>query len=510
MISNRNREINMDVIDHYDLVVIGSGPAGFAAAMRGVDFGKKVAIVEARNIGGAGVFNGALTSKTMWELSSDYAVASVVDRGYRASHLTVDYSEVKKTVIQAAKNKQYQMMSQIETFSLNNKITEAGSLTLIRGVARFKDAHYILIDLCDRNACQQISGDYFIIATGSRPRSHPSLRTDGVRIVNSDQLLNLKKFPERMLIVGSGIIGCEFATIFSNFNQTEVHLLDRAHRVIPFEDNDVSDFVSDGLEGNGVHIHHTANFRTVRKKADALDVVLDYDDGHSRVIEVDVILVSIGRVPNTDQLCLDNINITPSARGYLDINTECALDDFNKCHIFAAGDVTGHKALYCVAEEQGRHIVEAIWGNVAYPLDYSHLPTLMFFKPELASVGLNECQLRARKIPYRVGYYSNALVNRAIAMQNTRGFVKIVISDDGKNRILGMRAGGPQASAFITSIAYLINQDLTVEDVLRNTHPHPSVTEGIQECLRLLMGMSIYKPEVFPEEIMVRHWQPEV
>lgn len=141
----------MDVIDHYDLVVIGSGPAGFAAAMRGVDFGKKVAIIEAKNIGGAGVFNGALTSKTMWELSSDYAVASAVDRGYRASHLTVDYSEVKKTVIQAAKTKQYQMMSQIETFSLDNQITGGGSLTLIRGVARFKDANHILIDLCDRN-----------------------------------------------------------------------------------------------------------------------------------------------------------------------------------------------------------------------------------------------------------------------------------------------------------------------------------------------------------------------
>ncbi|QZT38322.1 NAD(P)/FAD-dependent oxidoreductase [Halosquirtibacter xylanolyticus] len=495
-------------IEHFDLVVIGSGPAGFAAAMRAVDFNKKVAIVEAKHMGGAGVYNGALTSKTMWELSADFAVASAVNRGYRASHLTVDYKEVKKTVVKAAKTKQYQMLSQIETFAYNEDHPEKGSLTLYRGHAQFSDPHHIDIKLLGEDGNVMIHGDYFIVATGSRPRQHPVLVTDGKQIVNSDELLNLKKFPERMLIVGSGIIGCEFATIFSNFNRTEVHLLDRAHRVIPFEDTDVSDFVSEGLEKNGVHIHHTANFRSVKKKKDSLDVVLDYEDGHSRVIEVDVILVSIGRIPNTDHLCLENTGIVPSERGFLDVNNKCALDEFLKCHIFAAGDITGNKALYCVAEDQGRHIVEAIWANVDYPLDYSHLPTLMFFKPELASVGMNESQLRERKIPYKAAYYSNTLVNRAIAMQNTRGFVKIMISDDGKNKILGMRASGPQASAFITSFAYLLNQDLTVEEVLKNTHPHPSVTEGIQECLRLLMGMSIYKPEVFPDEIKVKEWRP--
>ncbi|QZE14942.1 NAD(P)/FAD-dependent oxidoreductase [Halosquirtibacter laminarini] len=496
-----------DNIEHFDLVVIGSGPAGFAAAMRAIDFHKKVAIVEEKNLGGAGVFHGALTSKTMWELSADFAVASAVNRGYRASHLTVDYKKVKKTVVNAAKTKQYQMLSQIESFSSSNKIGHGGSLTLIQGHGSFQDAHYLNIETRGEGE-KVIYGEYFIIATGSRPRQHPILKTDGHRIVNSDELLGLDRFPERMLIVGSGIIGCEFATIFSNFNQTEVHLLDRAHCVIPFEDKDVSSFVSEGLEKNGVQIHHTANFRTVRKKEDSLDVVLDYEDGHSRVIEVDVILVSIGRVPNTDHLKLENAGLHANERGFLEINNECAMEDFSKCHIFAAGDTTGHKALYCVAEEQGRHIVEAIWGNVAYPLDYSHLPTLMFFKPELASVGMNETQLQEKKIPYRAAYYSNKLVNRAIAMQNTRGFVKIMISDDGKNKILGMRAGGPQASAFITSFAYLLDQNLTVEEVLKNTHPHPSVTEGIQECLRLLMGMSIYKEEVFPEEIKLTEWKP--
>jgi dihydrolipoamide dehydrogenase len=194
----------------------------------------------------------------------------------------------------------------------------------------------------------------------------------------------------------------------------------------------------------------------------------------------------------------------------LKINEECALSNFGECNIFAAGDVTGQKALYGVAEEQGRFIVEAIFGKTNYMLDYSHMPTLMFFKPELAAVGANEKMLRSKGIPYRAAYYSNELVNRTIAMRNTSGFVKIMVSNDGSgsDRILGMRAAGPQASAFIVSIAYLINADIRLQEVLQSIHPHPSVTEGIQECLRVFYNQSIFKPLAFPHLIHVNEWKP--
>jgi len=489
----------------FDLAVIGSGPGGFAATMRAVDFGKNVCLIEAGHLGGTGIMNGPLTSKTMWELSVDYSIAAAVDRGYRASGLQVDYSMVKKTVIAAAKTKQYQMLSQIESFSTKNN--DYGSITYIRGFAKFINRN--TLGISTENGLEIIESEYIIIATGSKPRELAELPVDQKLIFDSDGLLNLDRFPERMMILGSGIIGCEFAAIFSNFKQTEVHLLDRTHRVIPFEDDDVSDFVSNNLEKNGVIIHHTATLRTVRKEKDHLEVVLDFDDGHSQVIEVDILLVSIGRDANTQGLCLENVAIQPNVKGYLHINEECATGDFQKCNIFAAGDVTGQKALYGVAEEQGRFIVEAIFGLTTYRLDYSYMPTLMFFKPELASVGANEKILREKKIPYKSVFYSNELVNRAIAMRSTNGFIKIIVSNDGSEKILGMRAAGPQASAFIVSIAYLINSDIRLHEVLQSIHPHPSVTEGIQECIRIFYNQSIYKPKAFPSLIRVTEWKPE-
>lgn len=489
----------------FDLVIIGSGPAGFSAAMRAIDYKKSVCIIEKSHLGGAGVMNGALSSKTMWELSRDYSIASSISRGYRASGLSVDYNKVQKTILQAAKQKQLQMLSQIETF--NKKSDNHGSVELIYGKASFIDSH--TVEVTGKNGFEIINGDNFIIATGSRPRHLPDLEIDNTRIIDSDGVLKLKEFPQRMIIIGSGIIGCEFATMFSNYNQTEVHLLDRQHKVLPGEDDDISKFVSDSLADNGVIIHHTANLRCIRKKADCLEVVLDYNDGHSSVIEVDVALVAVGRVPNLDNIGLENVNIKTTERGFLNINESCAINDFKACNIFAAGDVTGHAQLYAVGELQGRYLIEALYGNKAFPLTYDNMPTLMFFKPAVASVGMNEKMCQEQNIAYKAATYSNILVNRTIAMRNTQGFVKIIVSDDDKNRILGMRAAGPQASTLISSIAFQINQKSTIKDIRSNIHPHPSISEGVQECLRVFNETSIFKPEAFPDFIKLKSWKPE-
>lgn len=487
----------------FDLVIIGSGAAGFSAASRALDYKKNICIIEAGEIGGAGIMNGALVSKTMWELSSDYAIASKVNRGYRASGLNVNFQKVKKTVIQAAKERQYQMLSQIETFA--DKNSEKGSITLVKGFAKFIDKNNIEVSGGEKTKI--ISGDYFIIATGSRPRDYPNIPVDGKLIFNSDNILNLKKFPEKLMIIGSGIIGCEFATIFSNFDQTEVHLLDRTNRVVPFEDDDISDFVSENLEANGVKIHYEASLRTIRKRDDYLEVILDYEKGHSQVIEVDAALIAIGRVANTENIGLEKIGFTEKKHGIIRMDEFCSLKDIKTDNIFAAGDITGHGQLYNIAQVQARHIIDKIYGNLHEEITYKNMSTLMFFKPELASVGRNEKQLRAKNIPYKVAYYSNELVSRTIAMRNIKGFVKLIVSNDGKNRILGMRAASPQASAFIVSVAHLIDEENGLDEVFKTVHPHPGVTEGIEECIRLFYNSSVFKPEAFPDKIKYREWK---
>jgi len=482
----------------YDVCVIGSGPAGFAAAMRSYDFDNHVVIIEGSNLGGAGIINGALTSKTLWELSTNYATAKRTDRGYRVSGIDVDYNKVQDRVYQAAREKQYQLLSQIETFSRRSDNTR--SISLIKGWARFKNSQVIVVESKEEQI--EIYADSFIIATGSTPREHPLLKIDQRRIINSDDISSLKEFPKRILIVGAGIIGCEFATIFANYEQTQVHLLDSQRRVIPFEDDDVSDYVNKKLLDMGV-MHHKATLREVRKEPTHIDVILDYEDGHTEVIAVDVILVSIGRVPNTKRLSLENTNIQLDERGIPKVNSEYQVDK----NIYVAGDISGNMALVNIAEMEGRFAARAIEKNITFPLSYDNISTIMFFKPEISAIGLTEKECQAKNISYKVITYQHSIISRAIAMRETDGFFKIIVTNEENPLILGMRAAGLQSAVSIIFIATIMNNNTRLNDIMKTIHPHPSISEGIQECLRILKGKSILKPEAFPEQIKFKVWE---
>ncbi|MEJ2038678.1 MAG: NAD(P)/FAD-dependent oxidoreductase [Desulfosarcinaceae bacterium] len=489
--------------EKYDVCILGAGPGGFAGAMRAVDLGRHVCLVEGDEIGGTGVKWGALASKTMWELAKDYAVASKRDRGYRCTHLQVDYTAVRHTVLEAVKEKQYQMLSQIETYS-HGHWQGPGDITYVRGWGRFKDRQHLLVDLADGGQ-KEIAADRFLVVTGSKPRRFAHVPVDQERILDSDGVLELKQFPKRLMIIGAGVTGCEYATIFSNFGQTHVLLVDHQERILPYEDLDISNFVSRKLEASGTRIFHSAKLRTIDKKPGHLEVVLDFKDGHATVVEVDVVLISIGREPNLKNLNLEAAGLSPDATGYLDSDEDCLVDG----NIYAAGDVTHRPALVNMAIRESRHAIKHMFGTPSHPLDFPNMSTVMFFYPAVAAVGLNETTCQKKKIPYRVATYANALLTRATAMRDTSGFVKIIVSDDGTDRILGMRAAGPQVSNAIMSIALLIDQEVNTSVVLNSMYPHPTMSEGIQECLRMLEDKSVYKPNAFPELLRIRRWDPD-
>ena len=486
----------------YNVCVIGCGSAGFAAAMRSYDFNNHVCIVEGNSVGGAGIADGALSSKTMWELSKDFSIAKRVDRGYRASNLSVDYEKVRDNVFSAVREKEYQIRSQIETFSKKDGSTK--SLTLIEGWGKFSKDKTLIVSKHNGEVVE-IEADDFIIASGSHPRKHPTLEVDGKRIITSDHILKLKKFPREILIIGAGVVGCEFATIFADFGQTKVHLLDSQARVIPFEDDDVSDYANQMLEDIGVHIHHRASLRGISKHDNHIDITLDYKDNHTEVISVDTILISIGRVASVKKLGLENIGVSISDRGTLITDEQCRVCD----NIYAAGDISGHNALVNVAEMEGRFAAKAIESKIAYPLRYRNMSTIMFFNPEISAIGLNEKECREQQIAYRVVFYKHALVSRAIAMRDTSGFFKMIVSDEDEPHVLGMRAAGPQSAASIMYIATLMDHDTSLGEIMKTVHPHPSITEGIQECIRILLGKSIFKPEAFPQFVSFKSWRPE-
>jgi len=491
-------------IDTFDLCVIGAGPGGVAGAMRAIDAGRHVCLIEGDEIGGTGVKWGALASKTMWELAKDYAVAAKTDRGYRCSDLRVDYQAVRDTVIEAVKEKQYQLLSQIETFARGHW-KGPGSIKYLRGWGRFSGPDRVAVDLAE-GGTEEIAADHFLLCTGSKPRHFDHIEVDQQRIFDSDGIFQLERFPRRLMIIGAGVTGCEYATIFSNFGQTNVFLVDHQEQVIPYEDEDVSDFVSTNLERHGVKIFHSTKVRDIVRKPQHLEVVLDFDDGHATVVEVDAALISIGRDPYIHKLNLEKAGLKPDAAGYLDCDPDGCLGS----NIYAAGDVTHRPALVNMATMESRHAVKHMFNLPARPLSFPNMSTVMFFYPAVAAVGLNEKACRRKKIAYRVATYANALLPRAIAMRATSGFAKIIVSDDDTQKILGMRAAGPQVSSTIMSIALLIDQDKNAMDALGTMFPHPTMSEVIQECLRLLSGKSLYRPEAFPELLKIRRWRPEV
>lgn len=457
----------------YDLVVIGAGPAGFAGAMRARNLGKRVALVERDRPGGAGLRRGALSSKTMWELAKDYATACRTDRGYAATGLAPDWRRIREVVGTALDEREAQLRHRLGC-------EPPSGLAWLRGTGRFTSPHTVAVTH-DDGAQTMLEADHFLVATGSRPRTAPGVEPDGARILTSDHVEDLADFPARLVILGAGVVGCEYATIFARFGRTEVHLLDRAARILPFEDEDVSASVDASLRELGVVVHQGAKLAGVGRHADGVDCTLESGE----VIPGSHLLLSVGRAPAVDDLGLELAGVERTETGAIRVQGTTTTAP----HIHAAGDTTADVALANVAEVEARHAVEQMFGLDPRPLCYEALSSVLFLAPEVATVGYNEQQARAAGIEYRVATVSNALVPRNIAMRSTGGFVKLLARPDG--RLLGLRVVGPQASATAQGVALLIDRGGTLEDLDRCFHPHPAIPEGVQEAARRLLGRSV-------------------
>lgn len=476
----------------FDLIVIGGGPSGYAAAMRGIDFGKKVCLVERNRIGGAGVYDGALSSKTLWEVSNRVAGINdaIVNDGREPYEIS--WETVQKTVNEAKLERKFQYSMHLKL--LQDTATNQ-SLWVERGEASFVSSHEIRI--VNEGNEKILKGEHIIIATGSRPRHLPQYEIDEKYILTSDGIEHIDDYPESLVIVGAGVIGCEYATIFANLGKTKVHLIDRQSRILPGEDEDVSDLVAKNLENRGVTIHHNATLERMEVVDGEVEYELSYPDNSRQVIRVKKALLSIGRVPNIEQLNLEAAGVTLTDRGVIEVDdTQTRVP-----HIYAVGDVTGGISLVNMGEIEARHAVEKIFENKQTRLNIDNVCTIMFLQPEVALVGMNEQQCIEKNIPIKVVKIDFSVIARAIAMRKTQGFFKIIVTNDDEMHILGMRACGEHASTAIQGVGLLIKMNQPIEVLSELIHPHPSIVEGIQECVRMLLNRSIFKSNVFKDKL---------
>ncbi|MCE3295454.1 MAG: Dihydrolipoyl dehydrogenase [Crocinitomicaceae bacterium] len=477
----------------FDLIVMGGGPAGYAAAMRGVDFGKSVCLIERDRVGGAGLYNGAMSSKTLWELSQKVANVNDTILSNGTKPFAITWEQVKKTLEEAIFERKFQYSCHIKLLQTETFNTQ---FTFLRGDAAFTSPHEI--EITHEGVTETVYGENIIIATGSRPRMIRNIEVDEKYIMTSNGIEHLDDFPKSLVIVGAGVIGCEYATIFANFGMTKVHIIDRQDRILPFEDSDIASLIDRKMEQKGIIVHHSAQLERLERKDGEVEYELSYPDGKREVIRVERALLSVGRVPNVENIGLEKAGVAMSKRG-IHIGDEDT--QTNVPHIYAVGDVSGRIALVNMGEIEGRHAVEKIFGSNREMLSYDNICTIMFFNPEVAAVGLNEQDCIAKNIPVKIVKIDYSVVARAVAMRKSDGFFKIIVSNDSDMKILGMRAVGEHASSTIQAVGLLIKMNVGIKVLSELVHPHPSIVEGIQECVRMLLNKSIFKSSVFKDKL---------
>ena len=492
-------------MERYDLCVIGGGPAGYATAMRAIDLGKRVLLVERDRIGGTGIYNGALTSKTLWEIAQRASSANELMHTRGREPFRLSWEEISKTLNEAVFERKYLYACHMQLLGSQLVNHAEGSFKHERGHARFLSPNTIRIERPD--ATIDVHADHTVIATGSSPRTLPGIPVDEQRIYTSDGIFRIDDLPKSIVIIGAGVIGCEFATIFSMLGNTRVHLIDRADRILPFEDVDISELVARNLERKGVVFHRQAKLERIAVVDGEVEYLLSYPDGHMETVRVEKALLSVGRKPNLDGLGLDRAGIAMDPATNL-----IRVDDTRTSvpHIFVVGDASGTNMLVNLGEMEGRHAVERIWDGRTTPLSYDSTSTIMFLDPEVAGVGLNEQGCRKRGIPHRVARIDYACLARAIAMRRTKGFFKVIVTDDEHMSVLGMRAVGEHASSAIEAVALMMRLGTSIRELADLVHPHPSITEGVQECARMLLNKSIFKPGIFADKMRCYSWSPAV
>ena len=483
-----------------DVCVIGGGPAGIAAALRAVDYHKSVCLIEKNRIGGADFWNGALQSKTLWEISK-FVRTFRGDTSQRFADRTIsatlDQEKIRTQINNAAELREKQTLDQL---------TAAGVYPIF-GQATFCNPEKVEVQRND-GLVDHIKADYYILATGSRPRQHPQYPADGKTIVTSDEIMQ-QNLPSSIVIIGAGVIGCEFASILANLGDTKVKVIEKANRILPMEDEDIALFVEKLLARKKVTFHHHSALKHLEVKEGGVHyTITDKRTGDDSTFVVEKALVSIGRVPHYGGLGLENLPSAKVENGKIKKDGHLRLCGYE--HIYVCGDAAMDIALVNVGELEGRRTIDHIYSPKPPSISanqFDNLSTIMFLDQEVAAVGKNEQDCQKEKIAYRCAVYGYDFVSRAVAMGNTKGFVKLICTNDRQQIVLGVRAIGPQASSVVELASLAIHNRQSAFDLQALLTAYPSVTNGFQECLRLLLGNSILKPDVFPL-LKLREWSP--
>ncbi len=467
----------MAASESFDLIVIGSGPGGYVAAIRAAQLGLGVACVEDEKLGGVCLNIGCIPTKAL--LTSALLVNEMRDgekHGIVAKEVTFDLGRAQRRSRQVAD----QLSKGVTGLFKKNKIKHLPGFGRLKGTGK--------VEVESRDGDRTVyEAQNIIIATGSRPRDLPVLKIDEDRIWSSTGALMQEKAPETLFIVGAGAIGMEFADVYDSFG-TKVTIVEALDRILPLEDADVSRLMERTYKKRGVDIHTGAFFEKAEVGEKGVEVTFKDRKGESYTLDVDYVLSAVGRTPNSEDLGLDTVGVSVDDRGFI------VVDEYMRTNVpgvCALGDVTGRQLLAHKASHEGIVCVEHVAGQGHGTVDYGNVPNCTYCHPEVASVGLTEEQAKEQGYDIEVGNFPWVGIGRAVAAGHTDGFVKI-IRDKKYSEILGAHIVGSHATELIAEFVVGRHLESTVEELEKAMHPHPTLSEGVSEGALAALGRPIH------------------
>ena len=453
--------------DKFQAVVIGGGPGGYVCAIRLAQLGFKTACIESRgSLGGTCLNIGCIPSKSLLNLSEEFRkVQHLAGKGIEVGEVKLNLSKMMKN-----KDKAVTILTKgVEFLLKKNKVT------YFKGTGSFKSKNEISIK-DDQNKEILIQTDKTIIATGSLPVPLPGINFDEKIIVSSTGALKLEMVPKKMLVVGGGYIGLEMGSVWSRLG-AEVHVVEFLDHITPGMDKEISSEFMKILKKQGINFHLQHKVEQIKKNKSGAIVETKDKDNNKKDFDCDVVLISVGRKPNTKGLNLEKIGIDLDKKDRIktDKKFKTKLDD-----VYAIGDVITGPMLAHKAEDEGIAVAENIAGQSGH-VNYDTIPGVIYTTPEVASVGKTEEQLKELNKKYKVGKFSFMANSRAKAIDDAEGFVKI-LADETTDKVLGAHIIGPHAGELIAEIGVAMEFGASSEDIARTCHAHPTFSEAVKEA----------------------------
>jgi dihydrolipoamide dehydrogenase len=460
----------------YDLIVIGSGPGGYSAAIRAGQYGLKTALIEKQaKLGGTCLLVGCIPTKSLLHTAEVWQrFVHSEEEGIHAENARLDYPKVKERkdgIVNKHSNGVAMLLKRA-------KVERISGYATLKGNGK--------IEVKSDAGVQTLEAKNIIIATGSEARMLPGLEPDAEFILTNIEILNLTAVPKSLIIIGAGAVGVEFASIFKRFG-TDVTVLEMLPRIVPVEDEDVSKELERVFRKQKIRVETGARAENIRKTGTGVKLTITTKDGKQEELEAERLLVAVGRKPNTENIGLENTKVELD-RGFIkvDPNQQTA-----EPGVYAIGDVVaGTPQLAHVATREGMIAVAHMAGKPAIPINKNRIPGCTYTEPGIGSVGLTEAQAKAAGYKVKVGRFPFAGNSRATIVGHHEGFIKVV-ADEKYGEILGVHIIGPEGFELVAEAVAAMEAEATVDVMMQTIHAHPTLYEGVGEAFNAVYGLAI-------------------